>query len=186
MCQEIRSGDISFAYEVFGVFLQRIDEHMQMVDQMLAGALDFTADEEMVTDKDLLRYPRTQAEAADRWRQQLKFDLLLKLKSDKTDKEKKEKKDAENPQEKLRRHYRSAVRKMHQISGDELLEIYLNFAFTSALDPHTAYMSPETEENFNMIMRLNLEGVGASLQNDDGYTVVRRSSAAGRPARTAA
>ena len=62
---------------------------------------------------------------------------------------------------------------MHQVSADELLELYLN-SLTTSLDPHTAYMSPETEENFNMIMRLNLEGIGASLQNDNGYTVVKK------------
>ena len=166
LCREISHGDVSFAYEVFGVFLRRIDEHLQTIDGLLAAPLDLTVDEEMVTDRDLMHYPRTPAEAADRWRQQLKFDIL-RMKVDK------EKKDVQDPQEKLRRHYRSSVKKMHQTSGEDLLEIYLN-ALTTSFDPHTNYMTPETQKNFEIVMGLNLEGIGASLQNDDGYTVVRK------------
>jgi carboxyl-terminal processing protease len=34
-------------------------------------------------------------------------------------------------------------------------------------------MSPNSLENFEILMRLNLEGIGASLMFDDGYTVVK-------------
>ncbi len=61
---------------------------------------------------------------------------------------------------------------MHQTDADELLEIYLN-SLTTSFDPHTDYMSPSTQENFDIMMRLELEGIGASLQSDDGYTVVK-------------
>jgi carboxyl-terminal processing protease len=35
-------------------------------------------------------------------------------------------------------------------------------------------MSPSTLDNFDIMMRLRLEGIGASLQFDDGYTVVKQ------------
>ena len=35
-------------------------------------------------------------------------------------------------------------------------------------------MSPGTLENFDIMMRLKLEGIGASLQSVDGYTVVKK------------
>ena len=53
-----------------------------MVDELLATPQDFTVDEEMVVDKDLPEYAKTPAEAQDRWRKRIKFDLLL-LKADK-------------------------------------------------------------------------------------------------------
>ena len=62
---------------------------------------------------------------------------------------------------------------MHQTDHAELLEMYLN-AFTMAFDPHTDYMSPDTLKNFDIAMRLNLEGIGASLMSEDGYTVVKK------------
>ena len=51
----ISKGDISFlnfAYTVFRTFLQRVDERVKMVDELLATPQDFTVDEEMVIDRD--------------------------------------------------------------------------------------------------------------------------------------
>ena len=47
-------------------------------------------------------------------------------------------------------------------------------SLTTSFDPHTDYMSPSTSKNFNIMMQLKLEGIGASLQSVDGYTVVKQ------------
>ncbi len=60
---------------------------------------------------------------------------------------------------------------MAQFDNDELLETFLT-AITSAYDPHTSYMSPTTLENFRIALQLNLEGIGAQLQDQDGKTIV--------------
>jgi carboxyl-terminal processing protease len=60
---------------------------------------------------------------------------------------------------------------MHQMTADELLETYLS-SLTGSLDPHTSFMSPGTLENFEIGMRLQLDGIGASLKGEDGYTTV--------------
>ncbi len=160
----VRKGDVSFAYMVFNTFLQRIDERVAMIDELLAAPHDFTADEEMVSDRDMTRYARTAAEAKDKWRKRIKYDLLL-LKADGTE--------GEEALEKLRRRYHSFDKRMHQTDSEELLEMYLT-ALTSSFDPHTSYMSPGTLENFEIAMRLQLDGIGASLQSVDGYTVVKK------------
>src|SRR5690606_1999447 len=46
-------------------------------------------------------------------------------------------------------------------------------SFTTAYDPHTTYMSKSSLENFEIQMRLELDGIGAKLQDVDGYTVVK-------------
>ena len=160
----LRRGDISLAYEVFRTFLARIDERVETVDELLAAEHDFTIDERMVTDRDALNYPRTPQEARDRWRKRIKYDLLVLKADDVTGKE---------ATDKLHRRYTSFAKRMHQTDGDELLEMYLT-ALTMAFDPHTSYMSPSTLENFEIMMRLNLDGIGASLQAVDGYTVVKK------------
>jgi carboxyl-terminal processing protease len=190
----IRKGDLTFAYTVFHAFLQRVDERVKSVDQLLAMPHDFTVEEQMVIDRDVTQYARDPSEAFDRWRKRIKYDLLvLKVnKSEEAKKEKeKEKAKAERPEadgtpaetakppkdvdprEKLARRYHSFAKRMHQIDGGELLEMYLN-AFTTAFDPHTDYMSPDTQKNFDIAMSLELEGIGASLMSEDGYTVVKK------------
>ena len=77
-------GDVGFAYMVYKTYLARVDERLKMIDELLAAKHDFTVDEEMVVDKDLLAYPKTPAEAFDRWRKRIKYDLL-QLKADKAE-----------------------------------------------------------------------------------------------------
>jgi carboxyl-terminal processing protease len=164
----INKGDVGFAYVVFQRFLQRVDERVKMVDELLAQPQDFTLDEEMVIDRDELQYPRNPSEARERWRKRIKYDLLV-LKTDKDDKDKKEGQEAI---EKLTKRYHSFAKRTHQTSAEDLLEIYLN-SLTTSFDPHTDYLSPSSYEDFNIMMRLELEGIGASLLSEDGYTVVK-------------
>lgn len=157
-------GDVSFAYDVFNTFLRRIDERVSVVDHFLSVPHDFTIDEQMVIDRDEMHYPRNEAEARERWRKRIKYDLLV-LKADGVE--------GQEAIDKLSRRYHSFAKRMHQTDGEELLEMYLT-SLTSSFDPHTTYMSSSTLENFEIAMRLELEGIGAALKSDDGYTVVHK------------
>lgn len=161
----LKKGDISPAYEIFAVFLQRVDERVATALEILKSPLDFSVDEEFVRDPELLTYPQTPEEARERWRKRIKLDLLV-LKADKET-------TGQAAIEKLQRRYTSFAKRIHQTDEDELLETYLS-AICEAYDPHTSYMSPETLENFDITMKLELEGIGAALQSEDGYVVVKR------------
>ena len=82
-----------------------------------------------------------------------------------------EKTPSEEAKDKLLRRYRSLAKRWHQMTADELLETYLS-SLTSSFDPHTSYMSPGTLENFEIGMRLQLDGIGAQLKGEDGYTTI--------------
>jgi carboxyl-terminal processing protease len=160
----IRRGDVSFAYTVFRRFLQRIDERVNLADQLLAEQPDFTVDEEMVIDRDAAQYSRDLPAARDIWRKRIKYDLLA-LEADK-------KMVGKKAYYRLVQRYHSFAKQMHQVDNNELLEIYLN-SFTTAFDPHTDYMSPDAFRNFEIMMSLELEGIGALLTSEDGYTTVK-------------
>lgn len=160
----VRQGDIQFAYDVFDRFLSRVDERVALVENLLSEDHDFSVDESIITDPDHIEYAANEQVMRDRWRKRVKYDLLVQ-KSDEVD--------PEEATEKLLRRYRSFRTRMHQTDEDELLERYLTSLSTS-YDPHTSYMSPSTLENFEIAMRLELDGIGASLQFEDGYTVVHK------------
>lgn len=161
--------DTSFGYRVFKRFLQRVDERVAMVDRALAMDHDFTADEEMIIDSDAAEFPKTPEEAWQRWRKRIKYDLLV-LKATEKEEDRLEGKEAVD---KLTRRYHSFAKRMHRFSNDDLLEMFLT-AVSNSFDPHTSYMSSKTLEDFNIIMKLELEGIGASLQSEDGIVVVRK------------
>jgi len=158
----VRRGDVSFAYEVYDRFLERVDERIPIVEELLNSKLDFNQKESIVIDRDIAVWAKTQDEVRDKWKKRIKYDLLV---------QKMEKVDPEEARKKLLRRYTSFAKRMHQMNADELLETYLS-SLTSSLDPHTSFMSPGTLENFEITMRLQLDGIGASLKGEDGYTTV--------------
>jgi len=158
----VKRGDVSFAYEVFARFLQRVDSRLPLIERLVGESHDFTADESIVTDRKATAWARNEAEAENLWRRRIKYDLLV---------QKMEKTPLAEAQDKLRRRYRSFAKRMHQMTADELLEIYLS-SLTASFDPHTSFMSPGTLENFEIGMRLQLDGIGAQLKGEDGYTTI--------------
>jgi len=158
----VKRGDVSFAYEVYNRFLERVDARLPLVEKLLSAPQDYTRQESIVIDRDDTKWAASEAEAEDLWRKRIKYDLLV---------QKMEKTPPEEAKEKLVRRYRSFAKRMHQMTADELLETYLS-SLTSSLDPHTSFMSPGTLENFEIGMRLQLDGIGASLKAEDGYTTV--------------
>jgi carboxyl-terminal processing protease len=164
----LKRGDIQFAYDVFGRFLKRVDERVDTALADLDQKYDFNADDAMVRDKDTVTFPKTPEEAAERWRQRVKFDLLKETED--ADKGK-EPVSMDKAIEKLRKRYASIRKSWHQTDNDELLERYLT-SMTTSFDPHSDYLSPSSQDNFNITMKLELDGIGASLRGEDGYTVV--------------
>jgi carboxyl-terminal processing protease len=162
---DVEEGNVRFAYTVFNRFLMRLNERVALVDKLAGQPFDFTIDEDIQTDADTLSYPRTAAEVNDRWRKMVKLNLLTYRADDMEDDE---------ARAKIKRRYHTLAKRWNQTDTDELLERFLT-SVTSSYDPHTTYMSPSSLENFRIMMRLNLDGIGAALQaSEDGYTVVTK------------
>ncbi len=177
-----RSGDLGFAIETFKTFIKRVDERIAMAHQLIDEPHDFAVDEEMVIDADTISYPVDDAEARERMRKQIKYRMLVyegdRIRAAKDKEAGRERGEAanvlngdpnEDPKERLHRSFRTQLKRWHQFDADELLEVYIT-SLTSSFDPHTSYMSFKTLENFRIVMSLNLDGIGAQLMSEDGYT----------------
>ncbi len=174
-------GDMGFAIQVFKTFVKRMDERIAMAHEEIDREHDFTVDEQMPIDRDVVQYPKDEAEARDRMRRQIKYSLLVEREKMRTTKEKaidektrqeqiaRDGDPNEDPRERLHRRYRTLAKRWHQLDADELLETYVT-ALTTSFDPHTTFMSAKTLDNFRILMGLHLEGIGAQLMSEDGYT----------------
>ena len=162
---QIKAGDFTAAFEIFSRFLLRVDGGVKTATYWCDQAHDFSVDEELVTDRDLVDYAQDEAELNQRWRQRVKYNILV-LKGDETLKE--------DPLEKLRRRFKAFGKRMHQVDNEDVVEMFVS-AVTTSFDPHTSYMSKDSFKSFDIAMTLQLEGIGATLQGDDeGYTVIKR------------
>ena len=66
---------------------------------------------------------------------------------------------------------------------DRWYSIYLS-SFAQSLDPHSNYLSQEDQEDFEINMRLSLDGIGASLSTQYGHTIIERLIPGGAAARS--
>ena len=160
----VKSGDLSFAHDVFKRFTARVDERIAVAEELLAEPFDFDKDEEIIVEPDATSYAKTPEESRDRWRRQIKYALLV-LKDDG--------KEGEEAINQLRRRYARYARRWKSTDSDDLLELFLT-SVTMGYDPHSTYMSPGSLEDFTITMSLQLDGIGAQLREKDGNTVVTR------------
>jgi carboxyl-terminal processing protease len=80
----------------------------------------------------------------------------------------------------LAKRYNRTLRNIKQIEQPEVLQFYLD-SLARSFDPHSSYFDPRSAEAFRISMNLSLFGIGATLQSEDGYTVIRDVKA-GSPA----
>lgn len=88
--------------------------------------------------------------------------------------EKKLKTDAEFEQEareKVKKTQDDVFDRLSKVDRDDRMSSYLNVV-SGVFDPHTEFFPPKDKENFDITMSGQLEGIGATLQEKDGYIKV--------------
>lgn len=155
-------GDLQFYYDVFNVYLNRVNERMTFVNDLLNYEFDCSIDENYEYDRDKSDWAKNQTELNELWRKRLKNDALAyKLNG----------KDWEFIQKTLKKRYKNFAHFLNQYNSEDVFQLAMN-SFTQSIDPHTNYLSPVTSDNFKIDMSLSLEGIGARLQTEDDYTKV--------------
>lgn len=169
---DLTTGNLDAAYAIFNRYNQRLEEQTKyMLARLEKGiaSFDFDQFESLEVDREKEPWPADAKELEDLWRKQLKNAILLLRLSAKTDPE---------ISEKLKSRYRNQLKQFAHFKSDDVFQLYMN-TFTGLYDPHTQYLSPRTSENFDINMKLSLEGIGAVLQIEDEYTQVLRLVPAG-------
>jgi carboxyl-terminal processing protease len=168
-------AETSAAQKVFTRFLERLEQQTNaMVAMLKSETFDFTGHDRYSMDWEHAPYPRDLSAARALWRQQLRAEYLQEKLADK--------KPAEIVKLLSRRHAQQ-LKTMRALSSDEVLEVYLN-ALAHVYDPHSNYLGHEEMENMSISMNLSLFGIGASLQNVDGYCTIHELIPGGPGARS--
>ena len=161
---EIKAGNVSFGFDVYNLYVERLHERVRYATNLLATAeWDFSADETYRIKRKDAPWPATQEEAEDHWRRRLKNEILVMKINHDLDKSTNRLDAAAD----LVKKYRQYETVLTEPDEEAVLQHYLS-AICRAYDPHTDYMSPASKEDFDMEMNLTLCGVGAVLSMDDG------------------
>ena len=126
--EKIHEGNLDYGRQVFERYRKRSDERLKMVQEILAQKPDFTVDESMADDADLIDYPVDDKEAFDRMRKRIKLELLQAKVDDE---------DEAEAVKKLAIRYRDRNRMVKGFNNSDLLEFYLS-SLSKTFDPHTS------------------------------------------------
>ena len=178
---EINNQNIVFYYEVQNIVKERLKETESYCSEMLEKPFDFTINEMFETNPDKREYPKNKAALKEYWRLYLKHmtlnTYLGKLSVQETALEKNKLdldsvKTFEELEEESRKQVlksmKSRYKRRAEIDDEDNFSYYVN-SISSSFGPHTQYFPPQQKENFDLRMTGTLEGIGALLQQEDGY-----------------
>ena len=161
----LKSGSIDPAFAIYNLYHKRVLERLIYAIEHVENDLqnvDFSIDESFEIDREEAPWAQTAEELDDLWRARVKNSALsLKLTGMEMDK----------VEERLSKRYRNQLSQVVKTNSRDVFQAYLS-TVAGAMDPHTSYFSPRDSENFNMNLRLSLQGIGAQLTSEDEYTKV--------------
>ena len=192
---QLLKGDVSFAFNAFNLMVSRMTSYETFAKELLSHEQNLSTDEEFDLEHDKAPYPADEKEMKDFWRRKILNDLIVLRLADRAEAEaeKSERKEGaqetpeneaaekeapaeavpgkKTPEERILQRISRTLRYFQEMEPMDILEIYLTSA-VQVLDPHSSYMSPRSNENFDIDMSLSLVGIGAVLSSEDGYTKI--------------
>lgn len=156
------SGDCSKLDEVQALMVTRATENEAYAKELLGEKYALDESVELITDPEKRKYPKDLAEKKKTLAAMINFQISNYLIS---------KTKLPEAKKNVIHSYELVLKRMKEKKSQDR---YVDFAesFALALDPHSSYMSADTLEEFRIQMQLSLEGIGASLSSQDGFTVV--------------
>ena len=202
MDDELKAGDLSLGRKAVALVAARRKVVADLVTRTLSTPLDFTANDSFETDPKKRTFCKTEEELANRWRGVIKLQVLERIQELEDILEKRsqpKEKPADGDADAAKREAvtekalgeipatfegrRDKVQKdiltryttqFTRLASTDKLEPAQEFvnALNAVFDPHTNYLPPAEEANFDIQISGRLEGIGATLREQDHYILV--------------
>ena len=158
----MQSGDCSSLQQVYDVLVARAKENEAIVKKILGQ--DYRLDETVELNINVNKRPylKTKGEKNEFLRKVVQFQIENALLAG-IDL-------AEAKKQQIHRYELQTMRVAER--NPEKLITSIAKAFALALDPHTSYLSSENYEDLLIQTQLSLDGIGATLSSDNGFTVI--------------
>ncbi|MDN3705779.1 carboxy terminal-processing peptidase [Myroides ceti] len=186
----------------YQILQKRMKESQAIYKEILSQPFDFNVKEEINTDFDKMPFAKDEAALKERWRKQLKLNVLsniedkiklqegqdveeesfeepneeIKITEKKTvKKEPVEKKSMQELEKEARESTLKSLNEYFEAIEEISRTEWLSIYINSILeqfDPHTSYFAPEDKEKFDVSMSGSMEGIGAQLRKKNDYTEI--------------
>lgn len=180
---QLATGEYALLDNAILIMSQRIKDTKGYYQEILNKPFDFTLNETIEVDPDKLEWAKDKNDLKERWRKTLKYQTLTRLytqleaqkKAEETNDTTVQIKTFEELEEDARKKVLKSMNdwfgRMEKFDRTDRQGEFFD-AMGMAVDPHTNYFAPKEKENFDISMSGQLEGIGATLQESDGYIKV--------------
>ena len=161
----LRTAEIEPAFEIFALYQRRVAQRIEYAKARLEGdsEFDFKVEEDYRFNRSEADWAASAEELDEIWRQRVKNDWLgLKLAE----------REVDDIRETLVKRYGMISKRVSEFNGSDVFQLFMN-AFATSIEPHSSYMSPRLAENFEISMKLSLDGIGALLSSDGEYVEIQ-------------
>lgn len=144
------------------LLLTRAKENEAKVREIVGPTYKLDENAEIQLDPDKRGYAKDAADRDQYLKKYVHFQILNYLLSDRK---------LDDAKKALVHRYELVVKRIEEQKPVDTYNALAN-SFAQSLDPHSTYLWKSSFEDFEMGMKLSLEGIGAVLSSQDGYTVV--------------
>lgn len=185
-----KDENTSFYNRTIDTLYNRVDELSELTPKLLEKPFDFNKKETLELEYDSVEYAATQTAWENRWKKRLKYNVLqevLILEQSAKDSAYWAKQDSigidedtfdprgktfdqleKEARKSVKENMESYFNRFKKRKKQEWFSLYVN-ALTEQYDPHTNYFSPKENEDFEVTMSGQLEGIGATLTEKKGF-----------------
>ncbi|MBX3021453.1 MAG: carboxy terminal-processing peptidase [Bdellovibrionales bacterium] len=146
------------------MFIKRVEERVAYAKKFLGPKFKYDPKAQIQRDPQDRPRPKSMAEANKFHENYMQYQVASYLATDMK---------LEEAKQQIVRNYERALKRVQEFKKEDLLASYLD-SFARALDPHSSYLSDDALQDFEIQMRLSLEGIGATLSSQDGFTVIEQ------------
>jgi carboxyl-terminal processing protease len=159
---KVKSKNCGDLNQVQGLLNNRVRERAEFAKAFLDNKYQFDPSVELELDRDKTPYPKTKEQAEVYLKKYIHFQISNYLMTDTP---------LDEARENVKKNWDRIVKRIVETKEEELVAGFLD-SFGRALDPHTSFMARDNNEDFKIQMSLSLQGIGATLSFQDGFTVI--------------
>ncbi len=171
--EKTKKKDCAFLTDIQSITLAQAQKRVDFAKKFLGKDYKFDPKTEFSYDPEHREFAKNQDELDEFVKKYIHFQISNYLATDiKIDEAK----------QKVIKNYERMQKRLGEETQDQLIADYLD-TFARSLDPHSSFFSRDVLDDFNINMSLSLEGIGATLSSEVGFTKVEALVPGGAAAR---
>ena len=175
----LQQGNLLPGFEIYNKYKSKAITRLNWVLEQLKEKPELFSDQNYTVNREEASWAENENALNPVWKKLINSDyvreVIQQLDKNVTDIKPESKKLAvyvSEARENLNRSYSRWIKNIKEFESSDVQEIYLT-TLTHMFDPHTVFMNMKEKEKFDQAMNNEFVGIGARLQDEDGYCTIK-------------